>query len=99
MTKQEQYEALAKMLPEYKDEDAEVGVRLAACWVVEEGLTGADKNQYFAILETIVALDYEKTGQILKGTSLNVSRVLHWLILHASPEQRITALAKVKGIK
>lgn len=61
---------------------------LHLCWMVEESLNEADCREYAALLALKRGLDYARTH-----------RVQDYSTLFSTWQQRVIALAKVKGIK
>ena len=111
MKTEQQYKALAAMLPEqltcrswmpdggdhyeiglykYKTDGSTIlrvlpSELLGLCYEIEEGLTAIQCDKYIEELKEIIRRNITKMGESAK-------------CVHASVEQRIEALAKVKGI-
>lgn len=68
---------------------------LELCWMVEENLHPNDTEQYAFNLQKLVAEYWKSQGKDVAKFS-----PASWLFVtaHASAEQRIEALAKVKGV-
>ena len=80
--------------PRYNQEVLDTEL-LQLCWEVEEGISGDSEDENSCKCEYNEALIFV-FGGIENGEIVSVN---YWDILHATWQQRIPALAKVKGVE